>query len=555
MIWQGDTKLSSHPTRAFVFFGVLVASTVGIALGAVTAASASVPHIVAVQSTVTFGKVPVGSPTSQAVFQLENESSSTETVNLSTGIVVSGPGASDYSTITPNQEDGGFACPGPISGNVLTLTAGEVCQFFVTFTPSALGDRSATATITASDSTQATVEFSGSGGPTVSLAPSSENYGNITLGAASSGTEGFIVTNDAAVTDTINLSTDVSFTGPGADDYIVLPYSGCPGDGVNLVVLTSGHSCTLLVIFVPGALGDRPATLTLQGLYGTSASVGVDGTGTIGYYEVSSAGKVAAFGDAALYGDASKEPLNHPIVGMAQTGDNGGYWLVASDGGIFSYGDAQFYGSTGAIHLNKPIVGMAATPDAGGYWMVASDGGIFSFGDAQFHGSTGAIHLNKPIVGMATTPDGGGYWLVASDGGIFSFGDAQFYGSTGAIHLNQPIVGMATTPDGGGYWLVASDGGIFSFGDAQFYGSTGAIRLNKPIVGMAAMPDGLGYWFAAADGGLFNYGDAPFHGAATGQIGNVVAIVTDGAPTLQASAGLPAVRHASIHVLQHRLEK
>ena len=548
--------MGNHLARAFVFFGVLIASTVcGIAFGALTPASASAPGIVSFPSTaVTFGENPVGSPI-QSVFQLENESSSTVTVNLSTGIVISGPGAGDYTGIAPNQEDGGYQCPGPISGDVLTLTASEVCELFVVFTPSAVGDRSATATITASDSTQATVEFSGSGGPTIGLVPSSESFGGITLGAGSSGTSGFIVSNEATVTDTINLLTDLSYSGPGADDYIVLPYSNCPGNGVNLVVLASGQSCTLLVTFVPGALGDRPATLSLNGLYDTSVSVGVDGTGTIGYYEVSSAGKVAPFGDAGFFGDASKVPLNHPIVGMAQTGDNGGYWLVASDGGIFSYGDAQFYGSTGPIHLNKPIVGMAATPDAGGYWLVASDGGIFSYGDAQFYGSTGAIHLNKPIVGMAATPDGKGYWLVASDGGIFSFGDAQFYGSTGAIHLNKPIVGMAATPDGKGYWLVASDGGIFSFGDAQFYGSTGAIHLNQPIVGMSAMPDGLGYWFAAADGGLFNYGDAPFQGAATGQIGNVVGIVTDGAPTLQASADLPAIRQGSIRVLQHRIEK
>jgi hypothetical protein len=539
--------------RASGIFGGLIALVIyASAFGPLTA-GASTAQIISVQPTVTFGESPVGSPI-QSVFQLENDGSSTVTINLSTGIAVSGPGAGDYTGITPNLQDNGTACAGPVSGDVLTLPAGEVCEMFVVFTPSAVGDRSATATIAPSNGAPATVGFSGSGGPTIGLVPSSENFGNITLGAASSGTSGFIVTNAAATAETINLSTDLSFSGPGADDYIVLPYANCPGNGVNLVALASENSCTLLVTFVPGALGDRPATLTLQGANGTSVSVGVDGTGTIGYYEVSSAGKVAPFGDAGFFGDASKVALNHPIVGMAQTGDNGGYWLVASDGGIFSYGDAQFHGSTGAIHLNKPIVGMAETPDAGGYWMVASDGGIFSFGDAPFYGSTGAIRLNKPIVGMAATPDGQGYWLVASDGGIFSFGDAQFYGSTGAIHLNQPIVGMAETPDGGGYWMVASDGGIFSFGDAQFYGSTGAIRINKPIVGMAAMPDGLGYWFAAADGGLFNYGDAPFRGAATGQIGNVVAIVTDGAPTLQAATDLPAIRQAPIHVLEQRGE-
>ena len=87
-------------------------------------------------------------------------------------------------------------------------------------------------------------------------------------------------------------------------------------------------------------------------------------------------------GTTSLCGDASGLPLNHPIVGVAQTGDDGGYWLVASDGGIFNYGDAGFFGSAGSLPLNKPIVGMASTHDGGGYWLVASDGGIFDYGDA-----------------------------------------------------------------------------------------------------------------------------------------------------------------------------
>ena len=308
-------------------------------------------------------------------------------------------------------------------------------------------------------------------------------------------------------------------------------------------VLAPGASCVLEFDFLPGSLGTRTLTLAVLDTENSGVTITMTGIGGIGYYQVSAAGAIAHFGDAGYFGDASSVRLNHPIVGIAQTGDNGGYWLVASDGGILTYGDAGFFGSTGSLTLNKPIIGMAPTIDAGGYWLVASDGGIFSFGDAQFYGSTGSIRLNKPIVGVATTPDGGGYWLVASDGGIFSFGDASFFGSTGSLHLNKPIVGMAATPDGGGYWLVASDGGIFSFGDAPFYGSTGSIHLNQPVVAMTAMPDGNGYWFTAADGGLFNYGSAPFQGAATGQIGNVVAMTTDGAPTLQAALDQPALRH------------
>ncbi|HXA73440.1 MAG TPA: hypothetical protein VNV83_04295, partial [Acidimicrobiales bacterium] len=333
------------------------------------------------------------------------------------------------------------------------------------------------------------------------------------------------------------------------NDFAAFPDFGCPYLDQNTLVITlpAGQSCNIDYFFNPGALGGRSATITLldNSVPGNPlASTSVSGTGTIGYYQVSSTGKVAHFGDALFYGDASQTPLSHPVEGITQTGDDGGYWLVANDGGVFNYGDAGFFGSAGGIRLNKPIVGMAASPDSMGYWLVATDGGIFNYGDAQFFGSTGSIRLNRPIVGMAATNSGNGYWLVASDGGIFSYGDARFYGSTGSIHLNQPIVGMAATPDDGGYWLVASDGGIFAYGDAQFFGSTGAIHLAQPIVGMAAMPDGSGYWFTAADGGLFNYG-APFYGAANSQsLSNVVGMATDGAPTAQAISGVPAIRHA-----------
>jgi hypothetical protein len=233
-----------------------------------------------------------------------------------------------------------------------------------------------------------------------------------------------------------------------------------------------------------------------------------------GYLTVASDGGIFAFGQQ-FCGSTGNLTLNKPVVGMAQTPDQGGYWLVASDGGIFSFGDAQFYGSTGNLTLNKPVVGMAATPDGRGYWLVASDGGIFSYGDAQFYGSAASVP-GQDIVGMASTPDGLGYWEVSSTGRVFPFGDAVFAGDTSGLHLNGSIVGMTADPVTGGYWLIGSDGGVFSFG-APFFGSTGNIKLNKPVLGMQATDDGQGYWFVASDGGIFAYGDAPFRGSMGGQ--------------------------------------
>ena len=163
-----------------------------------------------------------------------------------------------------------------------------------------------------------------------------------------------------------------------------------------------------------------------------------------------------------------------------------GYWMTASDGGVFNFGSAGFYGSMGGSHLNSPIVGLAQTSDQGGYWEVGADGGIFNFGDAGFFGSMGGQppqradrgHGRHPVpVGGAAGPAQPGRaratgWWPRTAGSSTSATPASTAPWAGS-HLNKPIVGMTATPDGHGYWLVASDGGVFNFGDAAFYGSMG----------------------------------------------------------------------------------
>ena len=232
--------------------------------------------------------------------------------------------------------------------------------------------------------------------------------------------------------------------------------------------------------------------------------------------------------DASFIGVAgpiTSVPVLATTVGATASANGSNVWAAGSDGGVFTYGNAAFYGSMGGQPLNKPVIAIADTPNAAGYWEVASDGGMFSFGDAHFFGSMGGKPLNQPIVGMAVDPATGGYWEVASDGGIFSF-NAPFLGSMGGKPLNQPIVGMAATPDGNGYWLVAADGGIFAYGDAPFLGSMGGQPLNQPVVAMAPAPNG-GYWEVARDGGVFSFGGAPFDGspASTALAAPMVALV------------------------------
>jgi hypothetical protein len=151
-------------------------------------------------------------------------------------------------------------------------------------------------------------------------------------------------------------------------------------------------------------------------------------------------------------------------IAAAPLPDGKGFWTVTSAGVVSAYGAAASLGDLAGRTLNAPVVGIAATPDGNGYWLVASDGGIFSFGDATFHGSTGNLHLNQPIVGMAATPTGNGYWLVAADGGIFTFGDATYDGSAAGMLGSGRAVGVVATA--GGYWITTFCGGVMSFGDA-----------------------------------------------------------------------------------------
>ena len=80
-------------------------------------------------------------------------------------------------------------------------------------------------------------------------------------------------------------------------------------------------------------------------------------------------------------------------VGYAQTPNDLGYYILTSDGRIYTFGNAQFYGSVYNIP-NAPVktsVAIATTPDGGGYYVLTADGGVYTFGDANFLGSIAGI--------------------------------------------------------------------------------------------------------------------------------------------------------------------
>ncbi|HVC69521.1 MAG TPA: hypothetical protein VNC61_04575 [Acidimicrobiales bacterium] len=150
------------------------------------------------------------------------------------------------------------------------------------------------------------------------------------------------------------------------------------------------------------------AHLALAVLVAAALSVSVGLATTAGASAPPGPDAVVGFGSAASIGSGARPP--GAVAGIVSTPEGGGYWTVSSAGAVAAEGDAVAYGSLVGVPLAAPVVGRAATPDGHGYWTVAADGGIFSFGDAPFDGSGTGGSLEAPAVGMAARA--GGYWVA-----------------------------------------------------------------------------------------------------------------------------------------------
>ncbi len=248
---------------------------------------------------------------------------------------------------------------------------------------------------------------------------------------------------------------------------------------------------------------------------------------TAGYWLLSQNGTVYNFGAAANYGSSVFTSSTGYFVSLVPAPDGKGYWTVTSAAQIQAFGDAPSLSIT-QMPAGGIVVGAAGTADGKGLWFVTDRGEVGLAGDATTYGNS-PPNLNGAIIGITRTADGKGYWLLGQDGGVFALGDAAFEGSAAGLPLAGPIVAIASTPTNMGYWLIGSDGGVFAFGDAGFYGSSYQVNpslppggsnsiapLAKPAVGVVATSDGKGYWVSAQDGGVFAFGDAGFVGSLGG---------------------------------------
>ena len=188
--------------------------------------------------TAAFGNQQVGVTSAAQTLTYQNTGLGAISVNSA---ALSGNAATDYVIATDT-------CTGT------TLAASATCSIGVTFTPSAVGSRVASLTVT--DSTGGakaqSLSLNGTGiAPTISLGSGTYAYGAVTVATAAT----FTLTNSGTaplVINTIALTTGTRFQVTG-DTCLV-------GGSVS-----NGSSCTVIVTFTPSGTTTFADTLTIQG--------------------------------------------------------------------------------------------------------------------------------------------------------------------------------------------------------------------------------------------------------------------------------------------------
>lgn len=216
-------------------------------------------------ATVSVAQSVAVSPTSLSFGnQVQGTKSASKNVTLKNGQST----AITITSITSNLPDYTQTNNCPVSPS--TLKAGKSCTISVTFSPSALGSRGATLTISDSGtSSSQAVSLSGTGVASVTVSTASLSFGNEVVGVKSAGSK-VTLTNNQSVALTI---TKIAAT---LADYSTT--TTCP---VVTGTLAAGKSCTVSVFFDPTVAGVRNDTLTISDNATISPTVSLTGTGTL----------------------------------------------------------------------------------------------------------------------------------------------------------------------------------------------------------------------------------------------------------------------------------
>jgi len=198
-------------------------------------------------TTLNFGNVTLGASTTAPAVTLTNN----QNVALTNISIVASPPFSQVNTCGTS------------------IAAGAKCKITVTFSPTVLGTKSGTVTISdnASNSPQK-ILVKGTGVSPVTFSPVSLNFGTVALGKSSSPLP-TTMTNAQTTALTIN---SISIIGANGPDFSQT--NNCPSS------LAAGGTCTITVTFTPHAAGTRSAKVkAVDNASNSPQTVGLSGTG------------------------------------------------------------------------------------------------------------------------------------------------------------------------------------------------------------------------------------------------------------------------------------
>ena len=205
------------------------------------------PTVTVTPASLKWGNVVVGATAAKKVVTLTN--TGTSTLNIS--------------SITTSGDFGQIASTKPCGS---TLAAGKSCTIDVTFTPTQVGARTGTLTLTDnSPSSPQTVALSGTGTVQATLTPATHTFAATKVGSTSAAAT-FTLTNKQAVALTgISISTTGDFSKSATT---------CTSS------LAAKAKCTISVTFTPTATGARTGTLSVSdSAVGSPQTSSLKGTG------------------------------------------------------------------------------------------------------------------------------------------------------------------------------------------------------------------------------------------------------------------------------------
>jgi hypothetical protein len=240
----------------------------------------------------------------------------------------------------------------------------------------------------------------------------------------------------------------------GAGDFGAAAGAAPPHRAVGIASTGTGHGYWIALDDgrVEG-FGDAP---DLGGLASARASADAD-PDTIAeqFVAIAATPDLEADSAAAGAGLASDEH----VVGMTGTPDHAGYWLLTDAGRVAAFGTARSFGDLRrAASASVRPVAIAAHPGGEGYWVLDRAGDVHPFGVAAQHGSAAhqdmlevtawnypngfqtrvvrAADAPAAAVALLPTPSGNGYWIWLDNGAVCHFGDATILGGLHRAHIN-----------------------------------------------------------------------------------------------------------------------